>query len=104
MDGPGWTCLSDGAPHSADLVEIERTRDTGNTKIAIQRCRTCGQLYRWLQYELNDWSAAGDFCDETTIWTLLEPDELESVRNDPNYAPRSGREHRYDTGWKREGP
>jgi hypothetical protein len=104
MDGPSWTCLGNGAEHSADLEEIERTKDTGSTLIAIQRCRTCGQLYRWMHFEVNDWSGSGDYCDETTIWKVLEPDEVDSVRRDPNYAPRSGREHRYDTGWRREGP
>lgn len=104
MDPPRWTCLGRGAPHPADVVEVERTRDKGNTQIAIQRCRACGQLYRRLQFELNDWSGGSDYCDETTIWTLLEPDEVESVRSDPDYVPRSRREHRYDTGWRRQGP
>ena len=104
MDGPSWTCLGEGAEHAADVVEVERTRDKGNTLIAIHRCRSCGQLYRWMHYEVNDWSVGGDYCDETTIWTVLAPDEVEIVRRDPNYAPRSGREHRFDTGWRRDGP
>ncbi len=103
MYGPSWTCLGDGAEHPADLAHVERTR-AGNAEIDIVRCRTCGQLYRRLHYELNDWSDSGDYCDRTTIWTVLEPDEVEIVRSDSNYTPRSGREHRYDTGWKREGP
>lgn len=104
MDGPSWTCLGGGAEHLADLTQVERIRDKGDTRIAIRRCRTCGQLYRWLHYELNDWSDGGDYCDETTIWTVLESDEVDSVRGDPDYTPRSGREHRFDTGWRREGP
>ena len=104
MNAPSWTCLGDETAHSADLVETECIRDRGSTLVAIQRCRTCGQLYRWLHYELNDWSGGGDYCDETMKWSPIEPDEVESVRRDPNYAPRSGREHRHDTGWRREGP
>ncbi len=104
MDGPSWTCLGDGAEHPADLAQVESTYDNGRTDIAIHRCRTCGQLYRRLHFEVNDWSGSGDYCDETTIWTMLEPDELDEVRRDPNYTPRSGREHRHDTGWKRQGP
>ncbi|MDP8993563.1 MAG: hypothetical protein M3N07_01060 [Pseudomonadota bacterium] len=103
MNGPSWTCLGEGPAHPADLEEIEPILETGSTLIAVQRCRICGQLYRWLHYELNDWSGSGDYCAETTIWTVLEPDEVDSVRRDPNYSPRSGREHRHDTGWRREG-
>ena len=102
MSWPSWTCLGDGAAHPADLAEIERTHANGRTEIAIQRCRACGQLYRYMHFELNDWSAAGDYCDETYVWKVLEADEVESVRGDPNYTPRGGREHRYDTGWRRE--
>lgn len=104
MHGPSWTCLGDGAPHAADLEEVERTYDRGSTEIAIQRCRTCGQLYRFEHYELNDWSGGGDYCDQTWTWQVLDADEVEIVRSDPNYAPRSGREHRFDSGWKRDGP
>jgi hypothetical protein len=104
MSGPSWTCLGDGAEHPADVAVIVRTKETGNTRIAIHRCRACGQLYRFEQYELNDWSGSGDYCDESYIWKVLAPDEVDVVRRDPNYAPRSGREHRFDTGWRREGP
>jgi len=104
MEGPGWTCLGEGAAHPADLALVEWTREKGNTRIAIRRCRSCGQLYRWLQFELNDWSGGSDYCDETTIWTAIDPDEVDRVRRDPNYKPRSGREHRHDTGWQRQGP
>jgi hypothetical protein len=31
---------------------------------------------------------------------MLEPDEVDSIRRDPNYSPRSDREHRHDTGWR----
>lgn len=99
-----WTCLGDGAEHPADVAEVERTYDRGTTEIAIHRCRTCGQLYRWERFELNDWSGSGDYCDRTEIWKALEPDEVDAVRRDPNYTPRGGREHRADTGWRREGP
>ena len=70
----------------------------------VQRCRTCAQLYRFEQFELNDWSGGGDYCDRTFIWKALEPDEVEKVRADLNYQPRGGRQHRHDTGWIREGP
>lgn len=100
MNGVDWTCLSGGAGYRADVAEIERIFDNGRTEIAVQRCRTCGQLYRWEHFELNDWSKSGDYCDQTNIWKVLEPDEVESVRRDPNYTPRDGREHRSDSGWR----
>lgn len=103
MTGEPWTCLGEGARHNADVAEIERTYDNGRTEIAIHRCGTCGQLYRWEHYELNDWSGGNDYCDDTYTWKLLAADEVDSVRRDPNYTPRDGREHRFDTGWKREG-
>ena len=104
MIGPtGWTCLGTGAEHDADIEEIERTLDTPRTKIAIHRCRTCGQLYRWTRFEVNDWSAGGDYSDETYIWRPLEPDEVEAVRQSANYSPRSDRFHRWDSGWRRDG-
>ena len=104
MTAPSWTCLGDGAEHPADLAEVERTWTGGSGEIALQRCRACGRLYRFERFELNDWSGGGDYCDSTSVWKLLEPDEADLVRRDPNYSPRSGREHRFDTGWRREGP
>lgn len=104
MTAPRWTCLGPGAPHPADLAEVERTRDMGGTLIAIERCRACGQLYRFERFELNDWSGGGDYCDTGYVWKAIEPDEVVIVRADPNYQPRSGRVHRFDTGWRREGP
>jgi hypothetical protein len=104
VHGPDWTCLGEGPEHPADVAEIERTYDRRSTVIAIQRCGTCGQLYRFEQYELNDWSGGSDYCDQTWTWQVLAPDEVAIVRGDPNYTPRDGREHRHDSGWKREGP
>jgi len=102
---PGsWTCLGEGAPHPADVAEIERTHDNGRTQIAIQRCLTCGQLYRWHRFEINDWSSTGDYSDETQVWQVLAADEQEAMRGDLNYAPRAGREHRTDRGWQRDWP
>lgn len=99
MEPAGWTCL--GGPHLADLAEIEQTLARGDTVIAIQRCRTCGQLYRHERFEVNDWSGSGDYSDETCTWTTLSEDEVYLVRTDPNYEPRSGLAHRSDTGWRR---
>ncbi|HYI46868.1 MAG TPA: hypothetical protein VEX35_00230 [Allosphingosinicella sp.] len=104
MYGQSWTCLGGGAEHLADVEVVERTLDRGNTRIAIHRCRTCGQLYRWEHYELNDWSGGGNYSDETEVWKVLDSDEVHIVRRDPNYAPRNGREHRADRGWRRDGP
>lgn len=104
MDGPSWTCLGKGPEHPAALVHVELLLDRGGTEISVQRCRACGQLYRFEQFELNDWSGGGDYCDRTFIWKAIEPDEVGKVRGDHNYQPRGGRQHRYDTGWRREGP
>lgn len=104
MYGPIWTCLGKGAEHAVDLIHVELLLDRGGREISIQRCRACGQLYRFEQFELNDWSGGSDYCDRTFIWKALERDELEKVRSDLNYQPRGGRQHRHDTGWRREGP
>ena len=77
MTGEPWTCLGEGARHDADVAEIERTYDNGRTEIAIHRCGTCGQLYRWEHYELNDWSGGGDYCDDSYSWRVLAPDETD---------------------------
>ena len=103
MSGKSWICLGEGARHAADTAEIERPHDNGRTEIAIRRCRTCGQLYRWYRFEISDWSAGGDYGDETEVWQVLAADEMDAVRRDPNYRPRDGREHRFDTGWKPQG-
>jgi hypothetical protein len=93
----GWTCLGPGPAHpmAPEWIEaIRRFRDE------IIRCRTCGQLYRYECIEVNDWSHGHDYCDSTYIWTALDPDEPEAIRQNPNYKPRGGRFHRYDTGWQ----
>ncbi|HYJ81746.1 MAG TPA: hypothetical protein VEW26_02750, partial [Allosphingosinicella sp.] len=66
MDGPIWTCLGKGTEHPVDLVHVELLLDRGGTEISVQRCRACGQLYRFERYELNDWSGGGDYCDRTS--------------------------------------
>lgn len=104
MTGEPWTCLHDGRRHFADVREIERTRKGYSTEIAIHRCETCKGLYRWYRFELNDWSGGGDYSDETEVWQVLAADEVERVRGDDNYTPRDGREHRSDSGWRRDGP
>jgi len=103
MTGKPWTCLHDGHRHLADVREIERTREGYSTEIAIHRCETCGGLYRWERYELNDWSGGHDYSDETNIWQVLAADEVALVRSDDNYTPRDGRQHRSDSGWRRDG-
>lgn len=103
MTGKPWTCLHDGPRHPADVREIERTRKGYSTEIAIHCCETCGGLYRWVHYELNDWSGGNDYSDETDLWQVLAADEVALVRGDDNYTPRDGREHRSDRGWQREG-
>lgn len=99
-----WLCLGGGPGHLADMIEVARHPHRGPTKLMVQRCRTCGQLYRAMRSELNDWSAAGDFSDETLIWQRLDPDEVPAVLEDFNYQPRSERMHRIDRGWQRDGP
>lgn len=103
MSERNWTCLHDGPRHDVDLQLVRMTREHCSTEIAIHRCATCGGLYRWERSEINDWSGGNDYSDTTEIWQVLAADETENVRTDPNYTPRDGREHRTDTGWRRDG-
>jgi hypothetical protein len=97
--GSGWTCLGPGPAHAMAPEEVERLRSIDE---AFIRCRTCGQLYYYRCYELNDWSHGHDYCDYTYIWAVIDAHETEALRRDPNYKPRDGRFHRYDTGWQAE--
>lgn len=97
-----WTCLGGPPDHPVDLAEVERTLARGGTEIGVHRCQTCGQLYRYERFEVNDWSGGGDFSDETETFKVMAEDEIPRVRADPNYRPRDGREHRRDTGWRRD--
>lgn len=98
-----WVCLGDGPMHLADVEEVGRNPNRGGSEVAVHRCRTCGQLYRWLRFELNDWSGAGDYSDESVSWQVLDTDEVAAVLEDFNYTPRSERRHRIDSGWRRDG-
>jgi len=93
----GWTCLGPGEPHPMAPVLVEALRSIDES---FTRCRTCGQLYYYRCHELNDWSHDHDYCDSTYIWAAIDADEMEPIRQDRNYKPRSGRCHRYDTGWQ----
>lgn len=104
MGEENWNCLHDGPSHAADFQGVEMTRKGYSTEIGIRRCRTCGGLYRWYRFEINDWSGGADYSDETEVWQVLAADEVELVRGDDNYTPRDGREHRSDSGWRRDGP
>lgn len=100
MEVPEWACLGPGPAHVADVEEVERVPHAGPSELAVHRCRRCGQLYRFHHYELNDWSASGDFCDDTYVWQPLAPDEVAAFRDDAHYQPRSDRMHNYQTGWR----
>lgn len=98
-----WVCLGDGPMHLADVEEVGRNPNRGSSEVAVHRCGTCGQLYRWLRFELNDWSGGGDYSDESVSWQVLDADEVAAVLGDFNYAPRGERMHRIDSGWRRDG-
>lgn len=99
----GWICLGDGPMHLAEVEEVGRNPNRGSSEVAVHRCRTCGQLYRWLRFELNDWSGGGDYSDESVSWRILDADEVAAVLEDFNYTPRGERTHRIDSGWRRDG-
>jgi hypothetical protein len=102
--GDPWTCLGEGAAHAAEIEEVELVwGGRFSSQAAIHRCRTCGQLYFYHYHEINDWSAAGEFCLETRSWLVLAPDEVEAARGDPNYRPRSGAVHNVESPWRRDG-
>ena len=99
---PEWTCVGARPAHPADLETVETRYRSANSELAIRRCRTCGQLYRHSMRETHDWSNGNDYCDVTNIWTAIDADEVEAIREDANYEPRAGVSYRHDTGWQRE--
>ena len=102
--GDKWTCLGEGAAHPAEVEEVELVwGGRFSSQRAIHRCRACGQLYFYHRHEINDWSAAGDFCSESQSWQVLAADEVEAVRRDSNYQPRSEAAHSEVSPWRRDG-
>ncbi len=97
-----WDCVGAGPAHAVDLEAVETRYRSASSQLAIHRCRTCGQLYRHSMKEISDWSNDNDYSDVTNIWTAIEPDELEAIRQDANYQPRAGEAYRHETGWRRE--
>ena len=95
-----WDCLGPAPGHPADLEQVESLHRTGNTEIDIRRCRTCAQLYLVDRHESSDWSGGHDYYEVTTTWKVLGEDEVEAVRQQLNYQPRSDRSHRHSTGWR----
>ena len=95
-----WDCFGPGPGHKAELQWLASGYRSPSTDISISRCQTCGLLYHVHRYELSDWSAGGDYSDETTIWTPLDPDEVGAAQQNSNYKPRSEKSHRHDTGWR----
>jgi hypothetical protein len=96
-----WTCLGPGKPHPVDLERLDLCYSRGgDTEIAVERCRACGQLYRFFTSEIHDWTGENDYFDRTDIWTPIDADEADALRLDNTYQPRSERSHRYDTGWR----
>jgi len=96
-----WTCLGEGPQHLADIQGVETLGKLGQSDVAIHRCRQCGQLYRFWSSEINDWGRFGDFCDTTSMWQPLAPDEVKALRQDLNYQPRSGTKFVHQSGWQR---
>jgi len=94
-----WTCLGPGPRHPADVRSVEQLGKLGASDVAIHRCRTCGQLYRYHASEINDWGPSGDYCDETFTWQPLAPDEMKALRQDLGYRPRAGTSFMHQTGW-----
>jgi hypothetical protein len=94
-----WDCLGPSPAHPVDLERIETPLPSFTSEIAIERCRVCGQLYRYQLSEISDWSGGRDYSDETRTWIPIDKDEIEIVRSDFNYRPRSKKRHEHSTGW-----
>ena len=97
-----WSCVGTGPAHPADLENVATPHRSASSETAIERCRTCGQLYLHSTKEISDWSADNDYSQVTDIWTAIDPDEAESISRDSNYRPRGGETHRHETGWRRD--
>ena len=99
-----WTCPGGLRPHPASLIHVEHLHGRLDDLIDIHRCQACGTAYRCVQSEVNDWSSGGgDYSNISWHWQLLEEDEFEAVRSDPNYTPRSSVEFKQESGWRAEG-
>ena len=94
-----WACLGPSPAHPVDLERVETPYPSFSREMAIERCRTCGQLYRFDFSESSDWSGGRDYTDETRTWVPLDADEVEMVRQNRGYKPRSDKQHVHSTGW-----
>jgi hypothetical protein len=100
-EGREWACLGPGKTHPVELERVELIYSRGgDTEIAVELCRACGQLYHFSTYELHDWTGENDYYDRTDIWTPIGADEAEALRRNNKHQPRAKRSHRYDTGWR----
>ena len=95
-----WTCLGPGPQHRADTEHVEWLGEVGRSDVALDRCRTCGQLYRYEKSEISDWGPSGDYYSETIIWQPLAPEEVAALRDDPHYRPRSETSFVHQPGWR----
>ena len=95
-----WTCLGAGPPHRADVEQAEWLGRRGPSDVAIDRCRTCGQLYRYERSEISDWGPSGDYYSESLVWQPLAPDEAAALRQDLGYRPRSDARFSHEPGWR----
>jgi hypothetical protein len=94
-----WDCLGPPPAHQVDLERFETPHPSFSREVAIDRCRKCGQLYRYDFSEISDWSGGRDYSDETRTWIPIDQNEIEMVRRDSSYQPRSERRHQHQTGW-----
>ena len=94
-----WDCLGPPPAHPVDLERYETPHPSFTREVAIDRCKTCGQLYRFDFSEISDWSGGRDSTDETRHWIPIDEDEVERVRRDRAYRPRSEKFYEHQTGW-----
>ena len=95
-----WTCLGAGPQHCADVERVEWLGQRGSSDVAIERCRACGQLYRFEKLEISDWGPSGDYYSETFVWRPLAPDEVAALQGDLGYQPRSEARFSHQPGWR----
>lgn len=104
MVNASWQCPGGKRPHPASLVHVEHLHTYGDGSLDIHRCRICGRAYWCEQSEMSDWgSGGGDYYNVVRHWRLMEEDEFDAARSDPQYRPRSTLEHRQESGWRPEG-
>jgi hypothetical protein len=71
-------------PHRADL-EYDELLWAHVSEMALYRCRSCGQRYRYSYHEFNTWGDDWDYSEEWVRWYPITDIETDLLRRDINY-------------------